>query len=323
MKTTPASNMHAGKGSKSDGASFICKDKSHVARNCSQRGMNYCSHCKMNNHNTSECRKFGARSVHAAAATAITQNKTVVTDTGISSKVGKSTEFTVSCKKFVNTAVCKNGPNFTDKDAVTFDMEVNGQRATVMRDTGCSCIVVNAKYVQCQHLTGESVSLRMADASVRETQWALISVHSPFYNGVIKAAAMDKTIYDLLIGNVDRARSADQPPENWKDCAVTTRAQTVKEKSGDKPLMIDSNTNPLSIEDEIARLQRDDPTLERFFDAKEVKEKKRCTSRFVVRNTMFVVRNTILYREYTNLKSISIKPVEQLMVPSSLRKEVL
>jgi len=50
---------------------------------------------------------------------------------------------------------------------------------------------------------------------------------------------MDKMICDLLIGNVDGARSADQPLENWKDCAVTTRAQAVKEKSGDKPLMID------------------------------------------------------------------------------------
>ncbi|KAF6027257.1 hypothetical protein EB796_014443 [Bugula neritina] len=166
------------------------------------------------------------------------------------------TEITVNGKKFVNAAVCKNGPNFKNGGTAIFDAEVNGQRATVMRDTGCGCIVVNAKYVQPQHLTGESVYLNMADASVREAQWALISVRSPFYNGVVKAAVMDKTICDLLIGNVDGARSADRPLENWKDCAVTTRAQAVKEKSGDKPLMIDSNANPLSIgKDEIARLQ--------------------------------------------------------------------
>ncbi|KAF6022823.1 hypothetical protein EB796_018857 [Bugula neritina] len=112
---------------------------------------------------------------------------------------------------------------------------------------------------------------------------------------------MDKMICDLLIGNVDGARSADQPLENWKDCAVTTRAQAVKENIG---------------KDEIARLQKDDPTLERFFDAKEVKEKKGCTTRFVL-------RNRILYSEYTDSKSVSVKPVKQLMVPNSLRKEVL
>ncbi|KAF6038444.1 hypothetical protein EB796_003245 [Bugula neritina] len=287
---------------------------------CPRQGKKYCSHCKMNNHNTSDCRSMvegGGRSVHAAAAIATTQNKTVVTDPGISSKVEEPTEITVNGKKFVNAAVCKNGPKFTDGGTAIFDAEVNGQRATVMRDTGCGCIVVNAKYVQPQHLTGESVYLNMADASVREAQWALISVRSPFYNGVVKAAVMDKTICDLLIGNVDGARSADRPLENWKDCAVTTRAQAVKEKSGDKPLMIDSNANPLSIgKDEIARLQRDDPTLERFFDAKEVKEKKGGTTRFVM-------RNRILYREYTDSKSVSVKPVKQLMVPSSLRKEVL
>ncbi|KAF6033206.1 hypothetical protein EB796_008489 [Bugula neritina] len=256
MENTPAGSMHAEQGSKSDGACFICKDKSHIARNCPRRGKKYCSHCKMNNHNTSDCRKYGGRSVHAAAAIATTQNKTVVTDPGISSKVEEPTEITVNGKKFVNAAVCKNGPNFKDGGTAIFDAEVNGQRATVMRDTGCGCIVVNAKYVQPQHLTGESVYLNMADASVREAQWALISVRSPFYNGVVKAAVMDKTICDLLIGNVDGARSADRPLENWKDCAVTTRAQAVKEKSGDKPLMIDSNANPLSIgKDEIARLQ--------------------------------------------------------------------
>jgi len=34
MENTPASSMHAEQGSKSYGAGFICKDKSHMARNC-------------------------------------------------------------------------------------------------------------------------------------------------------------------------------------------------------------------------------------------------------------------------------------------------
>ncbi|KAF6023121.1 hypothetical protein EB796_018570 [Bugula neritina] len=108
MENTPAGSMHAEQGSKSDGACFICKDKSHIARNCPRRGKKYCSHCKMNNHNTSDCRKYGGRSVHAAAAIATTQNKIGVTDPGISSKVEEPTEITVNGKKFVNAAVCKN-----------------------------------------------------------------------------------------------------------------------------------------------------------------------------------------------------------------------
>ena len=84
----------------------------------------------------------------------------------------------------------------------------------------------------------------MADASVREAKYAHISICSPFYNGVTKAAVMERTIYDLLIGNVDGARPADQPLDNWKDCAVTTRAQASKEKAGEKPLVIDSTSTP-------------------------------------------------------------------------------
>jgi len=108
--------------------------------------------------------------VHAVAAIATAQNKTVVTDPGISSKVEEPTEITVFGKKFVNAAVCTNGPKFKDGGTAILDAEVNGQRATVMRNTGCGCIVVNAKYVQPQHLTGDSVYLNMADASVREAQ---------------------------------------------------------------------------------------------------------------------------------------------------------
>ena len=310
--TTPG-NKDGGQGNKSDGACFICKEKAHIARNCPQRGKKYCSHCKMNNHNTADCRRPGAKSVHAAAAT--TREDTTTTDN--TPNMGESTEIILNGKKYVNSAVCKDGPNFTDGATVTFDAEVNGQQATVIRDTGCSCIVVNAKYVQPHQFTGESTYLRMADASVREAKYAHVSIRSPFYNGVTKAAVMERTIYDLLIGNIDGARPADQPLDNWKDCAVTTRAQAAKEKAGDKPLVIDSTSTPLSLgKDQLVKLQKDDSTLERFFNSQEVKEKKGCTTRFVV-------RNNILYREYTNPKSNHGKPVKQLMVPSSLRKEVL
>lgn len=315
-ESTHPGNKDAGQGSKNDGACFICKGNTHIARNCPQRGKKYCSHCKMNNHNTSDCNKLKGRSVHtAAAATTTAQHNDVSTD--IPTYVDESTEITLNGKKYINAAVCKDGPNFTDGDTVTFDAKVNGKHATMIRDTGCSCIVVNAKYVQPQQLTGESVYLRMADASVREAKYAVVSVLSPFYNGTTKAVVMEKTIYDLLVGNVDGARPADQPLDNWKDCAVTTRAQAAKEKEGDKPLVIDSTSKPLNLgKDELVKLQKEDSTLERFFNSMEVKEKKGCTTRFVV-------RNNILYREYTNPKSNNGKPVKQLMVPSSLRKEVL
>ena len=128
---------------------------------------------------------------------------------------------------------------------------------------------------------------------------------------------MERTIYDLLIGNIDGAQPAEEPLDYCKDCAVTTRAQAAKEKAGDKPLVIDSMPTPFSLgKDQLVKLQKDNSTLERFFNSQEVKEKKGCTTRFVV-------RNNILYREYTNPKSNHGKPVKEFMVPTSLRKEVL
>ena len=140
----------------------------------------------MNNHNTADCRRPGAKSVHSAAAT--THEETTTMENKSSTE--EYTEIILNGKKYVNADVRKKGPNFTDGATVTFDAEVNGQQATVIRDTGCSCIVVNAKYVQPHQFTGESTYLRMADASVRETKYAHVSIRSPFYNGVTKAAVM-------------------------------------------------------------------------------------------------------------------------------------
>jgi hypothetical protein len=102
----------------------------------------------------------------------------------------------------------------------------------------------------------------MTDASLGEAQCAVVSVCSPFYNRTTNVAVMEKTIYDLLVGNVDGARPDDQPLDNWKDCAVTTRGQATKEKAGDRPLVIDSMATPLSLgKIQLVKLQKDDSTL--------------------------------------------------------------
>ena len=83
----------------------------------------------MNNHNTADCRRPGVKSVHSAAAT--TREETTTADN--TSNIGESTEIILNGKKYVNAAVCKDGPNFTDGATVTFDAEVNGQLLYVTR----------------------------------------------------------------------------------------------------------------------------------------------------------------------------------------------
>ena len=308
-----SNNNNSGQGSaKKEGACYICNDKSHMARSCPQKGKQYCSNCNMNNHNTSDCRRPGGKPMRAAGAITTTQD-----ESSTASDADEPTEITINGKKFVNAAVCRAGPKCKRVGAKTYEGEVNGKPVTLIRDTGCDTILINTKFVDPKDFTGETLYLKMADASVKEAKSALITIKSPFYNGIFKAAVMDTTIHDLLIGDVEGARPPGQPLENWSECAVATRAQTAKEKRGDKPLRINTASDPLSIgKDDLIKLQLEDSTLERFFNSPEIKEKKGCTTRFTV-------RNKILYREYTNPKYNKGKPVKQLMVPSSLRKEVL
>ena len=139
--------------------------------------------------------------MRAAGAITTTQD-----ESSTASDADEPTEITINGKKFVNAAVCRAGPKCKRVGAKTYEGEVNGKPVTLIRDTGCDTILINTKFVDPKDFTGETLYLKMADASVKEAKSALITIKSPFYNGIFKAAVMDTTIHDLLIGDVEGAR---------------------------------------------------------------------------------------------------------------------
>ncbi|XP_068215800.1 uncharacterized protein [Palaemon carinicauda] len=192
----------------------------------------------------------------------------------------------------------------------------------VLRDSGCSSVVIKQKFVDPDLYTGTLVLVRLADNSFRRAPMAKIHINTPYLIGEVDAVCLPDAPYDLLIGNVPCARPAEDPDPAWQDtcdqetCAVGTRAQAMREGKRPSPLVVPGSNLYKEVDrDEVCRLQKKDDTLKKFWTSKE--ERK---GRQVIR---FETRKQLLYRTFVHPDINHGNPVSQVMVPKPLRTQVL
>ena len=76
----------------------------------------------------------------------------------------------------------------------------------------------------------------LIDKTVRQVSIAKVQMVTPYLKGEVEAQCLLDPIYDLIIGNVEGAKTPDYPDPDWQEaCAVTTRAQAKRSKEV-KPL---------------------------------------------------------------------------------------
>ncbi|XP_075737410.1 uncharacterized protein LOC119162224 [Rhipicephalus microplus] len=92
---------------------------------------------------------------------------------------------------------------------------VGGREVRVLRDTGCNTVIVKTSLVNHDDFTGTSAPVYLLDRSVRMLREAWVDVETPFYSGRLKAKCMENPIYDLILGNVEGVRPADDPDLHW------------------------------------------------------------------------------------------------------------
>jgi len=139
------------------------------------------------------------------------------------------------------------------------DGSVEGTPVNVLRDAGCSAIVVRRALVSEDKLTGREERCILIDGTVRYTPVAEIYVETPFFTGITTGVCMKNPLYDLVIGNVPGAQDVSISPHVEQTTqAVQTRSQAKKVTKGFTPLitpLIDLRT------EDIAKLQSEDDTL--------------------------------------------------------------
>lgn len=82
-------------------------------------------------------------------------------------------------------------------------------------------------------------------------------------------------IYDLIIGNVQGAQPADDPDPRWQEaCAGTARSQAREDGKHALLKVTSSSKNAIVDRNELVRLEREDKSLEKYWDRGEVHYKR-------------------------------------------------
>lgn len=96
----------------------------------------------------------------------------------------------------------------------------------VLRDTGCSGIVVRKTKVSDQNFVdGKQQMCVLADGSKITVSVAEVFIDTPYLSGRHEVWCKENSVYDLIIENVSDARLPDKPYLNWQVNAVETRKQ--------------------------------------------------------------------------------------------------
>ena len=140
----------------------------------------------------------------------------------------------------------------------------------VLRDTGCSGIVVKKNLVSEDQFTGDFNVMLLIDNTARKVPIARITVDTPYLKGQVEAQCLPDAIYDLIIGNVPGARPADEPDPTWQEaCAVTTRSQAKKDGVV-SPLKVPSyQESPIVDKQNLKQMQSEDESLLKYWDRDE------------------------------------------------------
>ena len=130
---------------------------------------------------------------------------------------------------------------------------LENQPVKVLRDSGCSTVVVRRSLISEDKLTGQEEKCILIDGTVRRTPVAEIYIDTPYFTGTTTAVCMKNPLYDVIIGNIQGAvdPTTTSPLSAF---AVQTRSQ-VKATKGQSPLataFVDLGT------EDIATLQEED-----------------------------------------------------------------
>ena len=190
---------------------------------------------------------------------------------------------------------------------------------SVLRDSGCSGVIVKRKFVDLSQFTGEKRYVSRVDNTVIETPTVRIEIDSPYFCGETEAQCMNDALYDLIIGNVAGARAVENPDLNWTlRVDSTTQGGGAEENSvSASASVIPGSSKFLDLsKGDLIKLQKEDQTLAKYYEKKDVLVKGKSKS-------WFTVVDGVLYRYYKRIDGNGGRTWQQVMLPTKLRSAVM
>ena len=178
--------------------------------------------------------------------------------------------------------------------------KLNGLKVKVLRDTGCTCVVVNRKLIKDKTLTGEMCDLKTIRGEVIMAPRAKVNIECEYFKGIVNAVCVCNPIVDVITGEVKGTsevvlHKSVRDNEQNTCLAVETRAHKLKQDKLNSLNVTDSILN-ITI-NEFKQMQLKDKTLDivrNLATNNIVKYGKNGT--FV----KFLFKGELLYREFNN-----------------------
>ncbi|XP_069139803.1 uncharacterized protein [Argopecten irradians] len=293
-----------------------------------------CFKCLQPGHKSFECpnKKTGHRVAGMTGTTYDTtdSSKDRTSATGKGKRKGPRRKFDggSSCAVDTDTPELSESCN-ADLSAVTNMPVVRGcigdHFVTVLRDSGCSGVVVRKSLVKPSQMTERNQTCSLADGSRIEVPIAEVEIDTPYLTGSVKAWVLDTPLYDLIIGNVEGAKPPDQPDGNWERKeeslqAVETRAQCLRREQGYRPLKVPQMLEDLGDVENLKKEQKGDESLSKM---RKLAEEENVVERDDGGKSIVYYHKGLLYRKFHSPRISNGKTFRQLIVPRKFRQTIL
>ena len=188
---------------------------------------------------------------------------------------------------------------------------VNGKEVRVLRDTGCTGVIVKRNLVSENQFIGKECGVTLINDSQHKCPVARINIDCPFFKGTTDALCIDDPAHDLVIGNIEGSKFPDM---THFSSGVVKNKQSRNDKRKDRKV---------KVADKFIRQNRQELCMKQASDAKLVDIRRRVESGSVTKGrsgeTKFIRRNGLIYRHFKKNANVSL----QLVVPSSLTHSVI
>jgi len=145
---------------------------------------------------------------------------------------------------------------------------VNGVKATVLRDTGCSTVVIRRSLVKSEQLTGTEQKCILIDGTIRWTPVAKVDINTPYFKGQVTAVCMREPLYDIILGNIPGASDVVNPTSAKEITSIVTEPArvAVKQQAKQQPpkqntVLVMDDMDRLTTREELVHQQKSDKTI--------------------------------------------------------------
>ena len=191
---------------------------------------------------------------------------------------------------------------------------VNGKEVRVLRDTGCTGVVVRRSLVSDGQMLNKQSGVTLINNYEQRCPMARINIDCPFFRGTMDALCIDDPAHDLVIGNIEGSKF---PDITHFSSGVVKNKQSRKDRRKNRKV---------KVADKFIRQHRQELCMMQASDAKLADIRRRVESGSVTKSrsfssgeTKFIRRNGLIYRHFKKNANVSL----QLVVPSSLTHSVM